>query len=83
MPVRRPKRPRSHPDYQTDFEDAASPANHSLIAVAVSAGWDPDTLAQGLLALFRTRVQANSLGHEREKELQNNRVPQVDLIGPL
>jgi hypothetical protein len=83
MTVRRPKLLRSHPDYQTDFEDAASPAIRSLIAVAVSAGWDPDTVAQGLLALVRTHVQANSVGHEREKEMQKSRVPQVDLIDPV
>jgi hypothetical protein len=83
MTVRRPKLPQSHPDYQTDFEDAASPAIHSLIAVALSAGWPPDTVAEGLLSLIRTHVHANSVRHERERQMQNNRLPEADFIDPI
>jgi hypothetical protein len=56
MTVRAPKLPRTHPDYQNDFEDSAAPAFKSLTIVAVSAGWVPATVVEGLLALAREKV---------------------------
>jgi hypothetical protein len=58
MTVRAPKDPPSHPAYLSDFEEAALPAIRSLIAGAVSAGWAPDTVTEGLLALDRSHVHA-------------------------
>ena len=56
MTVRRPQLLRTHPGYQSDFKDAVGPAFKSLIIVAVSAGWAPATVAEGLLALAGAQV---------------------------
>jgi hypothetical protein len=56
MTVRRPKFLRTHPGYQSDFQDAVGPAFKSLVIVAVSAGWAPATVAEGLLALAHAQV---------------------------
>jgi hypothetical protein len=82
MTVRRPKFPRSHAHYQADFEEAALPAIRSLIAVAVSAGWAPDTVAEGLLVLAHAHVQAIVVHYEREKEMRSKSVDAACLLDP-
>ena len=72
MTVRRPKLPRTHPGYQGDFEDAVGPAFQSLVIVAVSAGWAPTMVAEGLLAAARAQVREVGAHIASEKQMHGD-----------
>jgi len=72
MTVRPPKLRRTHPDYQIDFEDAVARAFKSLIIVAVSAGWAPTTVAEGLLAAARAQVREVGAHIASEKQMHGD-----------